>query len=74
MIFGSSFFTALGNGFVSAAISFLRTMVFQIAAVLIFPLFWGLDGIWWSIVAAEAVAFTVTLLFLGGNRKKYGYI
>lgn len=74
VIFGSSFFTALGNGFVSAAISFLRTMVFQIAAVLIFPLFWGLDGIWWSIVAAEAVAFTVTLLFLGGNRKKYGYI
>ena len=74
VIFGSSFFTALGNGFVSAAISFLRTMVFQIAAVLIFPLFWGLDGIWWSIVAAEVVAFTVTLLFLGGNRKKYGYI
>ncbi len=74
VIFGSSFFTALGNGFFSAAISFLRTMVFQIAAVLIFPLFWGLDGIWWSIVAAEAAAFTVTLLFLGGNRKKYGYI
>lgn len=74
VIFGSSFFTALGNGFVSAAISFLHTMVFQIAAVLIFPRFWGLDGIWWSIVAAEAAAFTVTLLFLGGNRKKYGYI
>lgn len=74
VVFGSSFFTALNNGFISASVSFLRTLVFQIAAVLIFPLFWGLDGIWWSIVAAEAAAFFVTLLFLYGNRKKYGYI
>lgn len=74
VIFGSSFFTALNNGFVSAAISFLRTLVFQIAAVLIFPLFWELDGIWWSIVAAEVMALIVTFLFLIGKRKKYGYL
>lgn len=72
-IFGSSFFTALNDGFTSAAISFLRTLVFQIAAVLIFPLFFKLDGIWFSIVAAEIMAVCVTLLFLTLKRKKYGY-
>ena len=72
-IFGSSFFTALGNGLVSALISFLRTLVFQVAAVLIFPLIWGLDGIWFSIVAAELVAALVTVAFLAGKRKKYHY-
>ena len=72
-IYGSSFFTALGNGLVSALISFLRTLVFQVAAVLIFPLIWGLDGIWFSIVAAELVAALVTVAFLVGKRKKYHY-
>lgn len=72
-IFGSSFFTALNNGLISALISFLRTLVFQIAAVLIFPLIWGIDGIWISIVAAEMMAAIVTVLFLLGKRSKYHY-
>lgn len=72
-IFGSSFFTALNNGLISAAISFLRTFVFQGAAVLIFPLFWQVDGIWFSIVAAEALAVVVVVAFLKGNQKKYRY-
>ncbi|MCM1543864.1 MAG: MATE family efflux transporter [Ruminococcus sp.] len=72
-IFGSSFFTALNDGLTSALISFLRTLVFQIAAVLIFPLIWALDGIWLSIVAAEMMAVVVTVIFMLGKRKKYGY-
>lgn len=72
-VFGSSFFTALNNGLVSAAISFLRTLVFQVAAVLIFPLIWGVDGIWLSIVAAEALAVAVTAAFLWALRKQYHY-
>lgn len=72
-IFGSAFFTALNDGLTSALISFLRTLVFQVAAVLIFPLIWGLDGIWFSIVAAELVAALVTVAFLAGKRKKYHY-
>lgn len=72
-IYGSSFFTALGNGLVSALISFLRTLVFQMAAVLIFPLIWDIDGIWFSIVAAELMAAVVTAAFLVGMRKKYRY-
>lgn len=72
-IFGSSFFTALNNGLISALISFLRTLVFQIAAVMIFPLIWEIDGIWISIVAAELMAAIVTTLFLVGMRKKYHY-
>ena len=72
-IYGSSFFTALNDGLTSALISFLRTLVFQVAAVIIFPLIWGIDGIWVSIVAAELMATLTTALFLLLKRKKYGY-
>lgn len=72
-IYGSSFFTALNNGLISALISFLRTLVFQIAAVLLLPLIWGIDGIWISIVAAEVMAVVVTVSFLAISRKKYHY-
>ena len=72
-VFGSSFFTAMNDGLTSALISFLRTLVFQTGAVMIFPLFWGLDGIWLSIVLAEAMALVVTVLFFIGKRKKYHY-
>jgi len=72
-IFGSAFFTALNNGAVSAAISFLRTLVFQIAAVLILPLFLDLDGIWLAIVAAEIMSFIVTVIFFVLKRKTYHY-
>ena len=72
-IFGSSFFTALNNGLVSAVISFLRTLVFQVVAVLVLPLFWKLDGIWMSMVAAELLATAVTVLFLISKRKQYHY-
>lgn len=72
-IFGSSFFTALNNGLVSAIISFLRTVVFQVAAVIIFPLIWGIDGIWLSIVAAELMAVAVTEIFIVKLKSRYGY-
>ena len=72
-IFASSFFTALNNGLLSAVISFLRTAVFQVAAVLILPTFLELDGIWLSIVVAEVVAATVAVIVLLANRKRYQY-
>lgn len=72
-IFGSSFFTALNDGLVSASISFLRTLVFQTACVLILPLIWKVDGIWFSVVAAELLALVVTAVFLKTKQKKYQY-
>ena len=72
-IIGSGFFTALNDGLTSALISFLRTLVFQIAAVILLPLIWGIDGIWWSIVVAELMAFVFTAVFLVAKRKRYGY-
>ena len=72
-IFGSSFFTALGDGLTSALISFLRTLVFQVAAVMILPLIWEIDGIWISIVVAECLAAIVTSIFLVVKRKKFHY-
>lgn len=72
-IFGSSFFTALNDGLISAAISFLRTLVFQIAAVMLLPLVWKVDGIWLSIVAAEVMAVIVTVFFLKKKQGKYHY-
>lgn len=72
-IYSSSFFTALNNGLISALISFLRTLLFQVAAVLLLPIFFGLDGIWFSIVMAELLALLVSVILLAANRKKYGY-
>lgn len=73
-IFSSSLFTALNNGLVSAIISFLRTLVFQTSAILIFPVIWGLNGIWLAIVFAEIMALIVSVFFIIKNRKKYQYI
>lgn len=72
-IFASSFFTALNNGVVSAIISFLRSLVFQLLSVLLLPLIFGVDGIWWSVAVADSLALAVTLAFLVGMRKKYRY-
>jgi len=73
-IFGSSLFTALNNGLVSAVISFVRTLVCQIAAVLLLPLILGLDGIWWSIVAAELAALILTVFCLFRFKDRYHYM
>ncbi|MDE6900562.1 MAG: MATE family efflux transporter, partial [Oscillospiraceae bacterium] len=72
-IFGSSFFTALNNGLASAVISFLRTLIFQCASVLILPVFLKIDGVWLAISVAEIAALAVTVILLGKNRKIYGY-
>ena len=72
-IFGSSFFTALNNGLASALISFLRTMVFQCAAVLILPVFLEVDGIWLAVAVAETLTLLVTLVLLAKYRKTYRY-
>lgn len=72
-VWGSAFFTALNNGAVSAAISFLRTLVFQIIAVLVLPLIFGIDGVWLSIVVAEVLSLAVTGFFLVTRKKHYQY-
>lgn len=72
-IFGSSFFTALNDGLTSAVISFLRTLVFQVAAIMVLPLIFDTDGIWYSLIVAEVLAVAVTVLFLFLKRKKYKY-
>lgn len=72
-IYGSAFFTALNDGFTSALISFARTLVFEVLAVLLLPLVLGIDGIWGAVIAAELLALFLTLFCLVRNRRKYGY-
>ena len=72
-IFGSSFFTALNNGLISAIISFMRTLVFQVVFIIILPLVWQLDGVWAANVFAEITALGVTFALFMAHRKKYGY-
>lgn len=72
-IFGSAFFTGLNNGKVSAAISFLRTLVIQIIAVVLLPVWFGIDGIWCAVTVAEVITLLVTVTFLIRGRKQYGY-
>ena len=73
-IFLSGFFTALNDGVTSAIISFMRTLVFQVASVLILPMIFKLDGIWISLIVAELMAVVVSLIFLFAKKKKYGYM
>lgn len=73
-IFASAFFTALNNGLVSAVISFMRTLVFQIAFIFILPELLGLNGIWLAVVGAEICSLIVSISFFVANRKKYKYV
>ena len=74
-IFGSSFFTALNNCLISAVISFLRTLVFQTSTVLLLPMIFStpLDGVWFSVIVAEVLAFAVTAFFIAIKKKLYNY-
>ena len=72
-IFSSSLFTALSNGEVSALIAFLRTFVFELGAVLLLPMLFGVDGIWYSAVFAELMAAAVGGFFMAALRRKYHY-
>ncbi len=72
-IFSSTFFTALNNGEVSALISFLRTLVFELGAILLLPPLIGIDGVWWATVLAELLAAVLGILFMAALRKKYHY-
>lgn len=72
-IFGSAFFTALNNGVISALLSFGRMFLFQAATILLLPRLMGVEGIWWAIVAAEALSVVLTLWLFSANRRRYGY-
>lgn len=72
-VYASSFFTALGDGVTSALISFLRTLLFQVAAVLVLPALWGIDGIWLAITAAELAALAVSVYMFVTKDKKFHY-
>ena len=72
-IYASSFFTALNNGGISVAISFLRALVFQTGAVILLPLLFGIDGIWWAVTVSEVIASLISVMFLVAKRKKYRY-
>ena len=72
-IFGPTLFTALGDGKTALILSFLRTMVFKCGAILLLPLVFGLNGVWWSNVLAEGAAAAVTVWFFRRNKEKYHY-
>ncbi len=72
-IFGSGFFTALNDGVTSAIISFLRTLVFELGAILLLPLLFGINGLWFSVVVAELMATLLSFLFMRIKRKRFGY-
>ncbi|MDY5730547.1 MAG: MATE family efflux transporter [Eubacteriales bacterium] len=72
-IFVSSFFTALSNGLISAVISTLRSLVFSIGSVLVLPLLFGFEGIWYSFILTDVLTFTVSVLYLLSQRKRYHY-
>ena len=73
-IFGSSMFTALNNGVISAILSVERTVILQVLFVIVLPMFWGIDGVWWSIVFAEGISMLITLAFVIAYKNRYQYM
>ncbi len=73
-VWGSAFFTALSNGVISAGISFIRTLIFELGTVLILPYFWGIDGIWASVLVAEVMALLLTVFFFFRMKGRYHYM
>lgn len=69
-IFSSGFFTALNDGLTSALISFLRTLIFEAGAVWFLPMFFGIDGIWTSVIVAELMACMLSAFFIVREKKK----
>ncbi len=72
-VYGSSFFTALGDGVTSALISFLRTLLFQLLALIFLPMVLGIEGVWLAVTAAEAGALCVTVLMFITKDKVFHY-
>lgn len=72
-VYASSFFTALNDGMVSAAISFVRALILPVICIIALPLLWQLDGVWMSLVASETLSVVVSLFFMLTKRKKYHY-
>ena len=72
-MYASGFFTALNDGAVSAAISFMRALVLPVICIVAMPMLWGLDGVWYSLVGSEVLGVLVSLAFMLGKRKKYQY-
>lgn len=72
-IYGSSFFTALNNGLISAIISASRTLCFQVTFILLLPVLLGSNGIWIAAPMAEFSCMCLTIIFLITLRKKYNY-
>ena len=73
-IYTSSVFTALNNGAISAAISFIRALVLPVLCILIMPMIWALDGVWYSLIGSEILSVFVSLAFLIGKKKVYHYL
>ncbi|MBO5038145.1 MAG: MATE family efflux transporter [Alphaproteobacteria bacterium] len=73
-IYASAFFTALNNGIVSAVISVTRTLVCECGCVMILPIFFGLNGIWSSIIVAEVIALSVSVTLILKYRNRYKYL
>ena len=73
-MYGSGFFTALNDGLTSALISFIRTLVFQISAVMLLPMIWEIDGVWVSLIVAEFMSMILCAAFIVAKKNRYHYL
>ena len=72
-LFASAWFTGLGNGKISAILSFTRNLVLELGFVFLLPALWGPDGIWFAVDAAEVCCLIMSLTMIFAYRKRYGY-
>lgn len=73
-IFSSSMFTAFSDGKTSAIISFSRTFIFIVGAILILPILLGELGVWLAVPIAELCGSFVALFYLITKKKFFSYL
>ncbi len=72
-VFASGFFTAYGNGLISACISACRALIFIIIGMFLLSWLFGMNGVWLTLTFAETLTLGLTFKMFGKYKDAYHY-
>ncbi|MDP0505725.1 MAG: MATE family efflux transporter [Fusobacterium sp. JB019] len=70
-IFSGNFFSAIGKGKIGLFIAITRQFLFLLPLIILLPMLFGIEGVFFSAPISDLLALTVTIFFL---RKEYRII
>ena len=66
-------FAAVGNHKISATLTFLQEVVFSSITIVVLPMLFGVDGVWFSFIMTNVLTLFITITAVYLNRDNYGY-